>query len=430
MDTSIFGENFVVQNSTFHNGLRVVSCTMPHMKSISISVEVGVGSRYETPRLAGASHFLEHMLFKGTADMPDPSDINELIESGGGVLNASTEYEVTSYWCRVALPYFRESLQLIIDLLRNSLLEPEDIEKERMVIIEELNMINDQPTSKVESLIDEMLWPDNPMGRDIGGTKESVNKIDRDDLVTYYRKHYSASNIVIAVAGNVSHSEVVNLVDDLCRNWDAGDSQELFPASPVQSNPQVRLQSKRTEQSHLAISLRGLSVYDPDRYIIDLISVILGGSMSSRLFVEVREKRGLAYDIQSGVSHYCDSGIFTITAGVDSKRLLESIDIILNQIAGLKEFLPEEELEKSKKFLTGRLMLSQEDTRSLASFMGNQMLVFGKVKNIEEIIAQINSVTAEDVLRIANNIFKKDRLNLAVVGPNRSQGKLEALLTL
>jgi predicted Zn-dependent peptidase len=235
---------------------------------------------------------------------------------------------------------------------------------------------------------------------------------------------------VVSIAGNVSHSEVVDLIGELCQDWEAGDSQELFPASPIQTEPQVRIHSKRTEQSHLAISLRGLSIYDPDRYIIDLISGILGGSMSSRLFVEVREKRGLAYDIQSGVGHYCDSGTFTITAGVDSKRLLEAIDIILNQIAELKEFLSEEELEKAKKFLSGRLMLSVEDTRSVASFTGNQMLIFGKVKSVEEIIGRVNSVTVEDVLRISNNIFKNDRLNLAVVGPNRSQGKLEASLTL
>lgn len=427
--------NSVTEEATFRktvleNGLRVVSSEMPHTRSVSIGIYVGVGSRYESVERAGVSHFLEHMLFKGTSRMPTAREISESIEGTGGTLNAGTEHELTTYWCRVARPHFRESLELLLELLRNSLFEPDSIEKERMVIVEELNMINDYPGAKVDAFIDEMLWPEHPLGRDIGGTKESITSMSRDDLLDHLETHYTASNIVVSVAGNVEHVEVVDLVSSLSDQWTAGIPQPWVPAGPVQSEPQVRLQTRRTEQAHLAIAVPGVSLVDPDRYALELMSIVLGEGMSSRLFVEIRENRALAYDIQSGVSHFLDSGAFVITAGVDPKRVYEAVQTVLEQTAGMRDSLSDEELEKAKRYTTGRMLLRMEDTRAVIAWMGNQELLYGGILEVDQVMYAVEEVTTHDVMRVAGNLFVSERLNMAVVGPSRSRSRLAASLTL
>ncbi len=418
------------EQTTLANGLRVVSCEMPHTRSVSISAYVGVGSRYEADDRAGVSHFVEHMVFKGTERRPDPVDISAQIESTGGMINAGTEQEMTAYWCKVAQPYFSESVDLILDMLRNSLFRQDDIEKERHVIHEELAMINDYPASRVDSLIDEMLWPDHPLGRDIGGNHESVDSIDRDMLIKHMGEYYTPSNTVISVAGGVPHSYVVSEVEKLSWDWPDGVKYPPAPVVSQQRQSQLRLEYRKTEQLHLSIALPGLALDDPDIFALDLLSVILGGGMSSRLFVELRENRGLAYDVHSGVSHFRDTGAFIITAGVDPASAYEAVPAILEQIAAVRDSIDDHEVERAKQLVAGRLMLRMEDTRAVSAWMGSQEMVRGAILNVDDVVERVKAVTTEDLCRVASQNLIDDHLNLAVVGPCRGRKRLSRLLKL
>ena len=418
------------EKTTLDNGLRVVSCEMPHTRSVSISVYVGVGSRYETDEQAGVSHFIEHMLFKGTDRRPDPLDISGGVESTGGMINAGTEQELTVYWCKVAQPHFAATMDLLFDMLRNSLYKSDDVEKERHVIHEELAMINDYPTSRVDSLIDQMLWPDHPLGREIGGSHDSVDGISRDMMLGHMSDYYSPSNIVISVAGNVPHARIVAMSDELSRGWQGRPSPGPDPVKQMQDVSQLRLEYKKTEQLHLSIALPGPALDDPDTYALDLLSVILGEGMSSRLFVELREKRGLAYDVHSGVSHFHDTGAFVISAGVDPASTYEAVPAILEQVSEVRESVREDEVDRAKQLVAGRMMLRMEDTRAVSTWMGSQELIRGEILGVDDVIRNIDAVTIADLRRVAGKHLVSDHLNLAVVGPCRGQKRLSRLLKL
>ncbi len=424
------GNTIPFRKTTLDNGLRIVTCEMPLTRSVSINMYIGVGSRYETVEQAGISHFIEHLLFKGTQRRPTPIEISSTVEGAGGVINAGTEHELTVYWCKVAQPHLEESLDLLIDMLRNSLFEEESIEKERLVVIEELNMSNDYPNYRVDTLIDEMLWPDHPLGRDIGGTRESVSDISRDMMLDYLAEHYTPRNIVLSVAGNVVHEQVVRQVEALCEEWPAPDANGWNPVTHTQSEPQFRLEYRKTEQAHLSIALPGLSMEHPDRYALDVLSVILGEGMSSRLFVELREKQGLAYDVHSGVTHFLDCGAFIITAGVDPARVYDAVEMILAQVGALRDGVPENELDRAKRLISGRLMLRMEDTRAVSGWIGNQELLVGRILDIDDVVERVNAVTTEELRRVSNTLLLTEKLNVAVVGPSRGRRRLERLLRL
>ena len=416
--------------TTLDDGMRVVSCEMPHTRSVAISLFVGVGARYEDAREAGVSHFIEHMAFKGTERRPDPAMISAAVESGGGALNAGTEQELTVYWCKVAQPHFADSLELLFDMLRNSRYDPEDVERERQVIHEELAMTNDYPASRADTLIDEMLWPDHPLGRDIAGAHESVDGITRDMMLAYLERHYTPANIVLSVAGGVPHSEVAARAAELSRGWRNRARPEPVPYERSQEESQLRLEYRKTEQLHLSIALPGLSLSDPDAYALDLLSVILGGGMSSRLFVELREKRGLAYDVHSGVTHFRDTGAFVISAGVDPSRAYEAAPVILEQVASARDGVPEEEMSRAKSLVAGRMMLRMEDTRAVSGWMGSQELALGKMPTVDDVVERVNAVSADDLKRVARDRLVSERLNMAVVGPCRGRKRMAGLLRL
>ena len=418
------------QKTTLDNGLRVLTSEMHHTRSVTVSIYIGVGSRYESAEQAGISHLIEHLVFKGTKRRPTPLEISGTIEGVGGVINAETEQEFTVYWCKVAEADFQVSLDLLIDMLRNSLFDPESVDRERMVVVEELNMINDYPGSKVDSLIDEMLWPDHPMGRDIGGTKESVMEVTRDMILDYLASFYTPFNIVISVAGSVSHQEVVRQVEARSKRWRSGKKLDWTPVTHTQSAPQVRLEYQRTEQAHLCIALPGVPLGHPSQYPLDLLSVILGEGMSSRLFVEVRENKGLAYDVHSGVAHFQDTGAFAIAAGVDPKRVYDAVQTILREVSIVKDGVPEEEVEKAKRLVAGRLLLRMEDTRVVSGWMGSQELLQGRVLDLDEVVERVNRVTPDDIREVANDVLVTDKLNFAMVGPSRGERRLRRLLRL
>ncbi len=410
--------------------MRVVTCAMPHTRSVGISVFVGVGSRYDPEDRAGISHYVEHLVFKGTKRRPTARQISETVEGVGGLINAGTEQELTVYWCKIAHTYLDHMLDLLLDMLRNSLYEPAEIEKERMVLLEEQSMVKDYPSYQVEALIDGLLWPNHPLGRDISGTRESVSGINRDMILDHVSQFYTPANIVVSVAGNVDHDHVVSRVHALTGRWAPHAPPAWAPYTGVQSAPQVWLEYRKTEQAHLAIGLPGLSIMHPDRHALDLLSVVLGEGMSSRLFLEVREEQGLAYDIRSGVTHYQDCGDVVITAGVDPKRVYSALQTILAEVSSLKEAIPAEELEKAKRLSTGRLLLSMEDTRAVSSWNGSQELLLSQVFEVDEIVEDINGVTSEDVHKVSNALLMTEKLNLAVVGPSRGQSRFQRALRL
>ena len=416
------------ERTTLDNGLRVVTSSMSHTRSVTVSVYVGVGSRYEPDDRAGISHVVEHLVFKGTRKRPHPIDISGGVEGVGGVLNASTEQEMTVYWSKVALPYLEDTLDLLIDMVRNSVYDPRELERELLVVIEEQKMVNDQPSGRVEVLIEELLWPGHPLGRDIAGTRESVSGITREMVLEHVGSFYTPDNIVVSVAGNVDHAAVVDMASSMTMGWQPGTGGSWKPFSGCQPQSQVRVDTRRTEQSHLAIGLPGVSLGHPDRYAVELLSVALGEGMSSRLFVEVREKRGLAYDIHSSTAHFLDCGALLILAGVDPGALHDSVHVILDVAGGLGDTLTEEEVERARRMHTGMLALSMEDTRVVSAWMGAQELLFGRVLGVDDAMERVNSVGLEDVRRAARDLLRTDRLRMAVVGPHRGSARLQRAL--
>ncbi len=410
------------------NGPRILTAAMPHTRSVSINFFVGAGSRYELDEVAGISHFLEHMLFKGTERRPTPREIAETIEGVGGIMNAGTDRELTVYWCKVPSAHFARTLDVLADNLRHSLFAPEEIEKERAVIIEELHMVEDSPGDLVGVLIDEVLWPDQPLGRDIAGSDESVRGIRRQQMVDYLQQQYVPANTVLAVAGNVTHEQVVREAERLLSDWENRPFGAWFPAKDGQTEPRVAVKQKKTEQVHLCLGMPGLSAFHPDRYTLDVLNSILGEGMSSRLFLEVREKRGLAYDVHSYVSHYQDTGAAVVSAGVDPKKLGPTIEAVLEELDRLKDGIPEEEITKAREFIKGRLQLRMEDTRAVASWLGGQELLRKEILTVDDVVRIVDAVDAESLQRVARDVFRRDRMNLAVVGPQRGTARLEALL--
>lgn len=418
------------RKTTLDSGIRVVTGSMPHARSVCVSVFVGVGSRYESEEHAGISHVIEHLVFKGTKRRPTPGEISGTVEGVGGEVNAGTEQELTVYWCRVARPYLEMVLDLLIDMLRNSLFEAREIESERMVLIEEQAMTKDYPNDRADALIDELLWPEHPLGRDISGTKESITNITRDMIIDHVSQFYTPSNIVVSVAGNVEHEGVARQLDSLCDGWPQNAAPQAAPFSHSQSEPRLRLEYRKTEQLHLAIGVPGLSLVHPERYALGLLSAALGEGMSSRLFLEVREKRGLAYDIHSGLTHFQDCGALVINAAVDPSKAETAVQTILAETSRLKDGIAPDELEKAKRLSTGRLMLRMEDTRAVSAWMGSQELLLGTVTGVDEVVDSVNRVTPEEITRVSNGLLMTEKLNMAVVGPRRGQRRLQRLLRL
>ncbi|MBI4337058.1 MAG: insulinase family protein [Chloroflexi bacterium] len=411
------------------NGLRIFTCSMPHTRSVTVALFIGAGSRYEPPEQAGIFHFIEHLLFKGTARRPSARAISEAIEGVGGIMNGGTSQELTDYWVKVARPHFDLALDLLADSLRNSLFDPAEVEKERRVILEELASINDHPDSRVDLLIDEVLWPNHPLGRDVGGTRETIQTISRDMLLTFLERQYRPSNAVVCVAGDISHEEVVMEVTRHLGDWPDGTSLTWLPAQNGHSGPNVKLESRKTDQAHLALAVHGYPAEHPDRYALDLLSVVLGEGMSSRLFQEIRERRGLAYDVHSSVSHFRDCGAVTIYSGVDPAKAPEVVTLILSQLEQLHDGVPEEELTRAKNMTRGRLFLRMEDTRSVAFWVGVQAMLLDRVLTVDEVTQQVDAVTSEAVRRVAKELLQPQRVNLAVVGPYRSPRRFANLLT-
>ena len=403
---------------------------MPHTKAVSLNLFIGVGSRYEAGAEAGISHFIEHLLFKGTAKRPTAREISEAIERVGGILNGGTDKELTVYWCKVAQPHLSLALDVLVDMLLHSRFDPQDIERERQVITEEINMSKDSPPQQVNMLIDELLWPNHPLGRDIAGSKQSVAGITRDMMLDYLAAQYLPNNTVITIAGNIQHQEMVAAVNQALGNWTNQRTRSAYVAYKEQAAQRLHVETRDTEQAHLCLALPGLSLLHPKRFTLGLLNVILGEGMSSRLFTEIRDRLGLAYSIHSYTEHYLDSGSVTIYAGVETKNLSTAIKAILEQLSQLKETVPESELSKAKELSKGRLLLRMEDSRNVAGWMGGQEILTGRILNIDQVVSIIDAITAEELKQLARELIVASQLRLAVVGPVANDQPLAELLKL
>jgi predicted Zn-dependent peptidase len=401
---------------------------MPHTHSVSICIYLGAGSRYESKAQAGVSHFIEHLCFRGTEKRPGAKDISGAIEGVGGVLNGGTDKELTVYWCKVAQPHFSLALDVLTDMVLNSRFDKKDIEKERQIIVEEISMSKDAPNQLVGMILDELLWPDHPLGRDVAGTNKSVAAMTREQMLDYLDSEYSPANTVISIAGNIQQDEAVNEVNKFLGNWENKKQRLDYLPYLELTNPRLRVENKETEQTHLCLALPGVSLQDPRRFTLDLMNVILGEGMSSRLFLEVRDKLGLAYNIHSYLDHFQDSGALTVYAGVHPKKLEISISAILEQLTLLKEKVSDEDLHKAKELSKGRLLLRMEDSRSVAGWVGGQEILNGSILDVEEVVAIIDKVTAKEIWNVAKELLIGDRLRLSVVGPVKSQDDLAELL--
>ena len=418
------------QRLVLDNQLRLLTSSMPHTRSVSILVCVGAGSRYEPAETAGLSHFLEHLPFKGTERWPTAGAVSEAIEGVGGVMNASTDREMTVFWCKVPQFHFKTAFAVLMDMILHPILDPEEVEKEREVIQEELRMTQDIPSYRVDTLIDEVLWPDQAMGRDVGGTLESVNDITQSQIREYMDKQYNPANTVVAVAGNVSHEEVADLLEDTTSNWSPRTALPWEPATGAPAEATVRVEQKRSDQSHLCLALPGLSLDHADRYALTMLNVILGDGMSSRLFMNLREQKSLAYDVNSSTNFFKDCGSLVVYCGVEPKKSREAVRAVIKELDGMREEPPAKELTKAKEYTKGRLMLRMEDSRSVASWLGSQEMLQGEVSTPEQVADRIDAVEAADVARVARDLFQQEQLRLAVVGPHRGEKGFLNLLKL
>ena len=419
------------QKTTLDNGLRILTSTMPHVRSVGITIFIGTGSRYESDEQSGASHFIEHMLFKGTAKRPTSREITNAIEQNGGVFNASTGQEESTYWAKVARPNLDTAIDVLADMLRHASFEPAEIDKERGVIIREINLTLDTPDDLVYLLNSQLVWPNHPLGRDVAGSKESIANLNRDKLLDYMNSHYLPNNTVVSVAGNVEHQEVVKQTAACLGDWPRGEAASYQPAKDGQSEPRVRVHNKDTEQAYLCLSVPGLPRDHPDRLSLRLLNAVLGKGMGSRLFTGIREKRGLAYSISSYVSALYDTGVVGAYADVDPEHIEDTIRAILEELDNLRqEEIPSEELARAQNFIKEQLLPSMDDSLDVALWFGSQEILFADILTYEEAIERIEAITTTDIHRVAQTLFLEEKLNLAVVGPFKGEDGLRELIAL
>jgi predicted Zn-dependent peptidase len=398
-----------------------VTTELKDRPSTTMAIMFKVGSRYETDQQAGVSHFLEHMFFKGSARYGGAKEIAEAIEGVGGVLNAATDKELTMFWARVPRTKTKLAVDVLGDMLFQPLLDPSELEKERLVVLEELRMYLDSPQEFVHSLFEQIAWPNHPLGREIGGTEDSVRSLTRDDLLRYLEEHYLLRNMVVTMAGPVTQEEAIGLIQPYLKPRGNGSTPGFLPSNGHGLKPNVLIKTKKTEQAHLCVGVHAPSYMDKDRHVIDILNCVLGEGMSSRLFLEVREKLGLAYDVHSYVNKMFDTGVLGVYAGTEPRQAARATGAIVRELRRLCEQpVGEPELTKAREFYKGRLLLQMESTNSVATWYGGQEALTDRIEDVEQTVAEIDAVTADDIMRVARELFSQP-LQLAVIGPFRSE---------
>jgi len=419
------------RKTTLKNSLRIITVPQKGTQAVTVLVLVGTGSKYEKKEINGISHFLEHLFFKGTKNRPSVIAITETLDKVGGIYNAFTSEEYTGYFAKVGAPYFNLALDWVSDIYLNSLLPEKEIEKERRVIIEEINMYYDHPMSYVGILWSKLLYGDQPAGWAVAGTKESITKIGRQNLLNYRESQYVAQNTIISIAGKIDESTVINKVKKYFSKITTTISFKKPKVIERQTSPECLLHQRKTDQTHLWLGVRGYNIFHPQKYSQDLLGIILGGMMSSRLFMEVREKLGIAYYINTSVESDSDTGYLVTQAGVDNKNVDKAISTILKEYKKItQKKVPEDELKRAKDCTKGKMALLLETSDALSSFYGLQELLKKEILTPEEIYQKIDQVSQSDILKVAKEIFQPEKLNLALIGPFKEKEKFKRLLKL
>ena len=420
----------VFERHQLDNGLRVLTADMPQVQSVTCMIMLAAGSRYETPDTNGIAHFAEHMFFKGTERRPTAREIGMEVDGLGGEFNAFTSKEYTGYYVKCAADYRDRALDVLVDMLRNSKFDPEEIEREKGVIVEEMNMYYDTPRDYVDGVYDELLYGDQPLGWDIIGRKETVRAAKRETFFGYLDRWYRSPRIVAGVAGNLGEG-LRERLEGLLGDVPNGEVGQPAPAEWSQDAPQVKLHTKQSDQAHVRIGVHSYPLDHPDRYALSLLATVLGGGMSSRLFTEVRERRGLAYYIYGHNMAYTDTGTLYAQGGVDIQRIDDAISTVVQEFARMAaEPVEADELEKARNFAKGRLVLSLEDPKGMIMFGLRNEVLEGKLREPDEVLAALDEVTLEDIQRVARDIILEERLNLAAIGPFDDPDRFQKLLAL
>jgi predicted Zn-dependent peptidase len=416
------------RKTTLQNGLRVVTNKLNGTKAVTVLVLVGAGSRYENQELRGISHFLEHMFFKGALRYKNTKEVSEAIDSVGGEFNAFTGKEYAGYYVKVASDSVEVACDVLSDMLINARFDQEEIDKERGVILEEYNMYQDTPMYQIGWNFENLVFGDQPLGWDQIGTKELIKSVMHKDFVDYKKKLYTPDNVVVAVVGNIENDDAVDLVQ---KYFDMDSEEKGLEFSPIEakSGGKVYLKEKKTEQAHIAVGFPGYPEMHKDHWALKLLSVILGGNMSSRMFLGVREAKGLAYYIHTSTDDYIDGGAIVTNAGVDLTRMEEATLGIIEEYRKVRdEEIPEVELKKSKSYSKGKMVLSLEDSEEYAHLLAKYELLHNMGRSPEEIMKLIDEVRVSDISRVCNDLFKEENLKMAVIGPYSDESKLSGLL--
>lgn len=415
---------------TLKNGLQVILVDTKAFPTITTLLLVGAGSRYENEANNGISHFLEHMAFKGSKKYPNTQIISSTIEGLGGVFNAFTSKDHTGYWIKSTNEHFTTVIDVIADMVKNPLLSEEEIEREKGVITEEINMYEDMPYQKVSDLFENLLYGGSSLGFDVIGTKKTVNSFSRKTFVDYIRQLYFPNNSVLVVAGGLK-DEYLSTIKEKFSDWKQSDRAGFEKISENQTKPQILVKNKKTEQAHFYLGFRTFSFFDKRRYALSVLAAILGGGMSSRLFTEVRERRGLCYYISTGREFYHDAGYIYTRAGVANNpdKIKQAIEVTLKEHKKMiKGDIKPDEIKKAKELIKGRMLLSLEDSFNQAAFYGTKKILEDKIETPEEALARLERVTANDLVHLAVDIFKPQKLNFSLIGPF-NEGDFRGLIT-
>ena len=417
---------------TLDNGLRVITVPMPSLESVTVTVWVKTGSRNEDIRNNGISHFLEHMFFKGTTNRPTAKQIAEEIDSIGGVQNAGTSKEYTEYYIKCRADKIETAFDLLSDMTLNSLLDEKEIEREKGTIIEEIRMYEDTPMMNIGEVFESLIYSDHTLGMDIAGTEKTVSEMKREDFIKYRNDFYNPENMILTVAGGTTESEVLSLSEKYFSKLVKKETIDINKKfENKQTGPKIKLHGKKKEQTHIILGYLADGKAYKGKYAQTLLATILGGGMSSRMFTEVRERRGLCYSIRTSMDRYTDIGYMGTYAGLDTKRAEEAVSVILDEhkkIIDGKAPITEKELNKAKEFIKGHLALALEDTSDVSSFFGDQELFSEKVLTPEEVFKKIDKVTLAEVNDEAKRLFVPERLNLAIIGPYDNDDDFKKLL--
>ena len=418
------------EKTTLKNGLTLITVPMNHLDSVTTLVAVGAGSRYETKKINGISHFLEHMFFKGSTKYPSAEQISTLVDGIGAVNNAATNKEYTYYWIKSAAKHLELSSDILSSMIKESLLQEEEVDREKGVIAEELRMYRDNPTRYIWDLYERLQFGDQPLGWDIGGNEKTINSLVKKDFVEYMNSLYSPSNMVLVYAGKIP-ANIKKTAERYFASLPKRNSHKSLPyKSQKQTAPKIDIFYKKTDQANLILGVEGYDRYNPKRYAAGLLGTILGSGMSSRLFLQVRERRGLAYHVSAGHDSNIDTGTFTAYAGLKLEKVYEGLEVILAELMRtMAEKVTPDELKKAKEMIRGNLALRIESTNYLAEYAGIKFVLDRELETFDEYLKKIDAVTAEDIQKVAKELFQKNRFNLQVIGPFKSTEKFKKLLS-